>query len=94
MKKTETFGQRIRRLRIAKNMTQHALGYWLGIPASTLANWEQGRREPTMSPKNILSLAKMFDLTTGELLTGLKEENNHEPEPRGRPKSREKGTVQ
>ena len=45
------FSKHLKTLRIKRNLSQKLLAEKLGIPPSTYANWEQGRREP-----------KIFDL--------------------------------
>ena len=47
----QNFSKHLARLRKASNLSQIAFAEKLGIPPSTYANWEQGRREP-----------KIFDL--------------------------------
>jgi transcriptional regulator with XRE-family HTH domain len=53
-------------LRKDKHMTQPQVADALQISRSTLANWEQGRREPDID--GIIMLAKYFDVTCGQLL--------------------------
>lgn len=60
------FQQRIRELRIQKNMSQMDLAKATGISQSAIAKWELGKTEPTASA--IVLLAKFFDETTDYLL--------------------------
>ena len=61
-------GNRIAWLRHKKGLTQAALGRKLGLSASTIGMYEQGRREPSISI--LIALAREFDVTTDYLLTG------------------------
>ena len=61
-------GNRIAWLRIKKGLTQEALGKKLGLSASAIGMYEQGRREPSISI--LISLANEFGVTTDYLLTG------------------------
>jgi len=47
--KTESFGERLRRLRDAAGLTQMQLAEKAGVPLTTLRNWEHDRREPLVS---------------------------------------------
>jgi transcriptional regulator with XRE-family HTH domain len=40
----ETFGQRVKRLRLAAGLSQSGLARAVGIPVDTVQNWETGRR--------------------------------------------------
>jgi len=44
----ETMGTRLQRLRKAAGFSQATLAKATGIPASTIKNWEQGRRSPLL----------------------------------------------
>jgi len=44
--KTETFGQRLKRLRETAGLTQVQLAERASVPLTTLRNWEYDRREP------------------------------------------------
>ena len=61
-------GNRIAFLRHKKGLSQAALGRKLGLSASAIGMYEQGRREPPVSI--LISLAKEFGVTTDYLLTG------------------------
>ncbi|MDE7082161.1 MAG: helix-turn-helix domain-containing protein [Clostridia bacterium] len=45
---SEIFGNRLKLLRNEKQFSQKQLADKLGIAVSTYANWEQGRREPSI----------------------------------------------
>lgn len=60
----------IKQLREAADMSQEYLARQLAVSRATVANWEAGINEPTA--KNIKKLAKVFGLTTDELL-GMEE---------------------
>src|SRR5690349_21666489 len=61
-----TFGQRLRHLRRARNLTLAELGERVGRAPSALSLLENGRREPKLSL--IESLAKALSVATDELL--------------------------
>jgi transcriptional regulator with XRE-family HTH domain len=53
------FGERLRQLRLAKNMTQRQLAKLVGVGADAVLRWENSKREPTLS--HILDLAVALD---------------------------------
>ena len=61
-------GNRIAYLRHKKGLSQAALGRRLGLSASAIGMYEQGRREPAIS--TLILLAREFGVTTDYLLTG------------------------
>lgn len=64
------FGERLKELRIAHNMSQMDLANALGISQSAIAKWELHKTEPTASA--IISIAKFFD-ESADYLLGLNE---------------------
>ena len=60
------FKERIKELRIQKNMSQMDLAVATGISQSAIAKWELGKTEPTATA--ILTLARFFGETTDYLL--------------------------
>ena len=60
------FQERLKELRIAKNLSQMQLANKLEISQSAIAKWELGKTEPTASA--IIALAKFFDETTDYIL--------------------------
>lgn len=62
-------GARIASLRREAGMSQAELAKRLSVSTSTVGMYEQGRREP--SGDRIVALARLFDVTTDYLLTGL-----------------------
>lgn len=65
--------ENIRKLRIAHNMTQWELGETLGISASAVGMYEQGRRQP--DTKTLVKLSKIFSVSVDEILNGKKYED-------------------
>lgn len=45
---SEIFGNRLKFLRSEKQLSQKQVADRLGVAVSTYANWEQGRREPSI----------------------------------------------
>lgn len=63
---TETFGQRVARLRVAAKMTQEQLAAKAGIPLGSLRNHEYDHRRPRADAA--LALARALGVTVEELL--------------------------
>lgn len=61
-------GQRIALLRRQAGMSQAELAVRLGISASAVGMYEQGRREPSVDA--LVALAEIFQVSTDYLLTG------------------------
>ena len=61
-------GIRIALLRTEKGLSQAELGRQLGVSASAIGMYEQGRREPSLDL--VVQLARTFGVTTDYLLTG------------------------
>ena len=57
---------RIKELRIEKNLTQMELSKATGISQNAIAQWENGKRTPNINA--IIALAKYFGVTTDYLL--------------------------
>ncbi|MBE7090502.1 MAG: helix-turn-helix transcriptional regulator [Clostridiales bacterium] len=55
----------LKELREEKGLSQKQVAELLGLPISTYANWEQGRREPSIT--DIFRLLQVFDATANEL---------------------------
>ena len=55
-------GDRIKVGRMSRNMTQADLATLVGVAASTVGMWEQGRREPDLD--TIEALADIFNVPT------------------------------
>ena len=64
------FGERLKELRMAHNMSQMDLANALGISQSAIAKWELHKTEPTAS--SIIEIAKFFD-ESADYLLGLNE---------------------
>lgn len=61
----EIFSERLQTLRKEKNYSQKTVARKLGVPVSTYANWEQGRREPSIY--DIYNLMWVFEIDANEL---------------------------
>lgn len=62
----DTFGERIRNLRIKKGLTQLALAEMLNRRDSTVRMWELNKNQP--SHEFLLRLAQIFNVSTDYLL--------------------------
>lgn len=60
------FGERLRKLREIRGMSQSDLAKAIGCEPSAISHWETGEREPTLT--NLLRLAEGLRLTPGNLL--------------------------
>ena len=61
-------GLRIALLRVERGWSQAELAKRIGVSASAVGMYEQGRREPSLSL--LVVLAQVFGVTTDYLLTG------------------------
>ncbi len=59
------FSKQLKALREEKQYSQKQLAEKLGVPVSTYANWEQGRREPSLS--DIYNLIQVLETDANEL---------------------------
>ena len=60
------YKERIKELRISKNLSQMQLSIKTGLSQSAIAKWELGKTEPTASA--LITLAKFFNETTDYIL--------------------------
>ncbi len=65
MDNIEIFSKQLKALREEKQYSQKQLAEKLGVPVSTYANWEQGRREPSLS--DIYNLIQVLETDANEL---------------------------
>ena len=68
----ETFGQRLRRLRKAQNLTLAQLSDAIKVSLKTVQRWEQGERQPRAD--DIKALAAALNVSEEELLNGAPEQ--------------------
>jgi transcriptional regulator with XRE-family HTH domain len=80
--KGETMGERLKRLRHAAGLSQSQLARAAGVPASTLRQWEQGRRLPSL--EGFFAVADGLGVTLDELA-------GRTPKPRKAAAKEEKG---
>ena len=59
------FCNRLKELRQVQGLRQEDIAQKLQIPVSTYANWEQGRREPSI--QDIFKLLQAFGINADEL---------------------------
>lgn len=65
--KDNTFGKKLKELRLEKGISQQKLGEVFGFCNQTISFWESGSREPDLD--TLLEIARYFDVTLEELLT-------------------------
>ena len=66
----ESFGRRLKRLRMAAGLSQARLARAAGLPFGTVRNWEYDKREPLLSAAVKLAAALGVDLN---VLAGVEE---------------------
>ncbi len=59
------FGERLKSLRSEKQLNQKQVAEKLGVAVSTYANWEQGRREPSLF--DIFNLLSVLGISANDL---------------------------
>lgn len=64
----ETFGERLKNLRLESNLGQIALAKELDVGKSVISLWEQNKCEPTLG--KLIAMAKFFDVSV-DYLAGL-----------------------
>ena len=66
----ERFAERLKELRLEKELGQEELANNVGLSHGIISLWENGLREPKMS--NLILLAQYFDVTI-DYLVGLED---------------------
>ena len=66
-------GEKLRSLRIEKNLTQKQVADRIGLAISAVSSYESGRRYPTYD--TLIKLARMFHVSTDYLL-GIADKRN------------------
>ena len=64
--KNNTFGKKLKELRIEKGLSQQKLGKNLGFCNQTISFWENGSREPDLD--TLIIIAHYFDVSLEDLL--------------------------
>lgn len=57
----QTLGEKIKQLRVAKGMTQRRMADGLSVTSSTISNWENNRRSPSID--ELKRIARYFETT-------------------------------
>lgn len=71
-------GENIRRLRVARGITQEQFGYEMGVSAQAVSRWENGATYPDISM--LPMIGDFFDITLDELMGRGPELNSNERE--------------
>jgi transcriptional regulator with XRE-family HTH domain len=66
------FGKVLRRLRMAKNLTQEELGFEADLRRTYISSLELGQKEPSLG--TVLKIAKALDMGVSELLLQVEKE--------------------
>ncbi len=61
------FKNNLKTLREEKRLSQKDVALKLGVPVSTYANWEQGRREPSI--EDLFNIIAIFEIDANELFS-------------------------
>ncbi|MCL2556419.1 MAG: helix-turn-helix domain-containing protein [Firmicutes bacterium] len=59
------FSERLKEMRLEKNLTQAQLAKETGLSQNGIANWENEKRLPNINA--LITLAKFFGVTVGQL---------------------------
>lgn len=68
--KNNSFGKRLKELRIEKGFSQRELGKIFNVCNQTISFWETGSREPDLD--TLVKIVKFFDVTYEDLLEEIK----------------------
>ncbi len=71
MKRAETLGLRLKRLRQAASLTQERLAAETGLAVSSIRNWEQGHR--TLNVFSLFKIARALGRKMEEFVDGVAE---------------------
>jgi transcriptional regulator with XRE-family HTH domain len=82
--KKPTLGERIQAERLKAGLSQSQLARAAGVPAGTLRNWEQDKRQPYASA--LAALLAALELPLGPLLEGVTFPTVEAPGRAGRPR--------
>jgi transcriptional regulator with XRE-family HTH domain len=74
----KTLGERLKRARENKGMSQVYVAKLLGVTSQSLSNYERNERDPDTTILN--DLAKIYGVTTDYLLGDVKNVNNQQEE--------------
>ena len=66
----KSLGEIIKEERVKRQMTQEFVAESIGVSRQAVSKWESGSSDPSTS--NLLSLAKLFDISLQDLLKNLK----------------------
>lgn len=69
----QEFGERLRKFRKQKSMTQKQIGERIDMSNATISSWEDGTKTPNVL--SIIALCEAFDLSLDDLV-GLKKNSN------------------
>lgn len=64
-----SFADNVKRLRLVKNYSQSELGALIGVSQQMIADYENGRKKPTI--ENCVDLARKLDTTVEQLLDSM-----------------------
>ncbi|MBE5756297.1 MAG: helix-turn-helix transcriptional regulator [Clostridiales bacterium] len=64
--KNNTFGKRLKELRLEKGLSQRELGKVFNVCNQTISFWEIGSREPDLD--TLVEIASYFNLSVNQLL--------------------------
>ena len=69
-------GERLFELRKTKNLSQEEVAEKLNVTRQTVSKWETNQSTPDFD--KIIPLCELFEISTDELLTGIKKETKKE----------------
>lgn len=65
----ETFGERLRKKRLERRITQELLGERIGVDRASISQWEINKTQP--KSRNLIAMAKVLEADVGWLQTGI-----------------------
>lgn len=68
----KAFGIALRKLRLAKKLTQEQLGFEAGLRRTLISSLELGEKQPSLS--TIKKIADVFDISISKLLQKVEDE--------------------
>ena len=73
-----SFADNVKRLRLVKNYSQSELGALIGVSQQMIADYENGRKKPTI--ETCVDLARKLDTTVEQLVDSLEGTSKKENE--------------
>lgn len=86
-----SLGERLLELRKSKHLSQEELAFKLDVTRQTVSKWETNQSTPDFD--KIMPLCELYGITSDELLTGIKNEEEQSENPKETNKKKRLGLV-